>query len=360
MIDRLAQAWHGRGPLTRLLWPLSLLYGALGAGQRWLYRRRWLDVHKLPVPVIVVGNVLVGGAGKTPLVMALVQHLQSLGWRPGVISRGHGRTETACREVRAHLSAEQCGDEPLLIHQRTGAPVFVAARRDQAARDLLRAHPQVDVIVADDGLQHHRLGRDLNIAVFDERGTGNGYLLPAGPLREPWPRQAKVDEQDRLRHIDLVVHTGANPQISGFVCHRRLADHALAADGSRLALSDLRAQTALHALAGIAKPASFFSMLRQAGLNLQKTTAYSDHHNFTVADLPADPRVTVLVTEKDAVKLMPLVMSKSHCGATGPRLLSVPLLIEPEPAFFEALEPYLKNWRAGSHPLPSHHGHKTS
>lgn len=183
-------------------------------------------------------------------------------------------------------------------------------------------------------------------------------------MREPWPRPRPVDGQDPLRPIDLIVHTGANPQITGFVCHRRLADHALQADGSRLALSDLREHPRLQALAGIAKPGSFFSMLRQAGLSLQKTTAFADHHNYTADDLPADPRVTLLITEKDAVKLMPTVtpglMPETHGSATRPRLLAVPLLLEPEPAFFEALEPYLKNWRAKPHPLPSSHGHTTS
>ena len=150
----LMQTWLGRGALARLLWPLSQLYRAAEASRRALYRLGWLRVERLPVPVIVVGNVVAGGAGKTPLVMAVVAHLQARGWQPGVISRGHGRRGGACLEVLPGLDAAQCGDEPLLMARRTAAPVFVAAQRVQAARALLSAHPQVDILVADDGLQH--------------------------------------------------------------------------------------------------------------------------------------------------------------------------------------------------------------
>jgi len=242
MSGRLPQTWLGRGPLARLLWPLSQLYLVAEASRRALYRIGWLQVERLPVPVIVVGNVLAGGAGKTPLVMALVEHLQRRGWHPGVISRGHGRGDDLCREVLPELDAQLCGDEPLLIVRRTAAPVFVAAQRVQAGRALLRAHPEVDIIVADDGLQHHSLGRDLNIAVFDERGTGNGWLLPAGALREPWPRRQRADRHRRIAPIDLIVRDAAHAREEGLLCHRRLADHALAADGSRQPLAPCAGQ----------------------------------------------------------------------------------------------------------------------
>jgi tetraacyldisaccharide 4'-kinase len=346
MIKHLPTAWLSRGVLTRLLWPLSWLYRLLAGTQTCLYRRGHLAVDRLPVPVIVVGNVLAGGAGKTPLVMALVKHLQGRGWRPGVISRGYGRSSTACLSVQTHMSAADCGDEPLLIRQTTGAPVFVAASRVDAARALLRDHPEVDLIVADDGLQHHRLGRDVNIAVFDERGLGNGWLLPAGPLREPWPRTSRGDT-DPVRPIDLIVRSADSPGLGGFVCQRQLAKQARAADGSTIALSELRGQR-LHALAGIAKPEQFFFMLRQQGLTLERTTGFADHHAFSAADLPQDTAVTVLMTEKDAVKLMPLANRLPQ----GPRLLAVPLELEPDPDLLRELESRLPGRNQAAHPIP--------
>ena len=218
----LLQSWQRRGPLAWLLWPFSLLLGALVLFRQGLYLSGFLRRESLPVPVIVVGNVVAGGAGKTPVVMALVQHLQARGLRPGVISRGYGRQTQDCREVLADSTAQDVGDEPALIQRRTGAPVFVAARRIDAARALLARHPDTHVLVSDDGLQHLRLARDIDICVFDDRGTGNGFLLPAGPLREPWPRP-----------VDLVLHSGARPAFTGYRSQRALARHALRADGSR-------------------------------------------------------------------------------------------------------------------------------
>jgi tetraacyldisaccharide 4'-kinase len=286
------------------------------------------------VPVIVVGNVIVGGAGKTPLVMALVRHLQERGLRPGVISRGHGRSDHSCLEVRTGMTARQCGDEPLLIHQRTAAPVFVDSDRVQAAEQLLQSHPEVDIIVADDGLQHHRLWRDVNIAVFDERGLGNRWVLPAGPLREHWPRKTR-STQPPVRGIDLTVLSSPIPDVSGLLCRRELSQRAYAPDGSTQALSSLRGRR-LHALAGIAKPEAFFDMLRQQGLQLEETHAFADHHDFSVADLPDDPQITLLITEKDAVKLMPLAAGLKSC------LLAVPLQLHPDPALFEAIDAFIR------------------
>ncbi|MCY7316827.1 MAG: tetraacyldisaccharide 4'-kinase, partial [Rubrivivax sp.] len=169
--------------LAALLWPLSLIYRLL------LLWPRPQSRAALPVPVLVVGNHVVGGAGKTPTVIALVQALQLAGRRPGVISRGHGRSTDAVRAVMPGDDAAAVGDEPLLIQRRCGVPVFVARRRIDAARALCAAHPEVDLIIADDGLQHRGLPRQAELRVFDERGVGNGHLLPAGPLREPLPRQ---------------------------------------------------------------------------------------------------------------------------------------------------------------------------
>ncbi len=340
---RLQRAWLGRGPLARALWPLSLLYGALLGLRRGLYRAGWLASAHPGVPVIVVGNLVAGGAGKTPTVMALVEHLRQRGWRPGVVSRGYGRQSRGCLEVHGHATAAAVGDEPLLIHRRCAVPVWVAERRIDAARALLRAHPDTDVLVADDGLQHLALARDLAIAVFDDRGVGNGWLLPAGPLREPWRAQA----------IDLVLHTGERPAFAGHRSTRALADHAVDAAGRTVALADLQGQP-LVALAGIARPEAFFEMLRQRGLTLQQTLALPDHDGLQDLAWPGGEGTTVLCTEKDAVKLF------ARAENIPARLLAVPLVFEPEPAFWAALDARLDRLGRARHPLPSAHGHPTS
>ena len=170
---------------SRLLGPLAALYRLLWRGRAWLYRSGARRAAAVGVPVVVVGNLVVGGAGKTPTVIALVRALRQRGWTPGVVSRGYGSRDGHAREVRPDSRVDDSGDEPLLIRLRSGAPVWVGRDRVEAARRLLAANPQVDLIVADDGLQHLPLARDLQIVVFDERGIGNGRLLPAGPLREP-------------------------------------------------------------------------------------------------------------------------------------------------------------------------------
>lgn len=342
----LQRAWLRRGPLAVLLWPVALLFGALGMLRRALYRANVLSSEKMPVPVVVVGNVVAGGAGKTPTVISLVLHLQAAGIRAGVVSRGYGRSGDGCLEVLPGTPPEQSGDEPALIHRATQAPVFVAARRADAARALLAAHPSTQLIICDDGLQHYALQRDIEIAVFDERGTGNGWLLPAGPLREPWPQRLQRGGRPGGRGIDLVLHTGALPAFDGFRSTRRLADHALRADGSRVALDSLGG-TALIALAGIAKPEAFFTMLRARGLRLAETRPLPDHYDFDSYPLPADGGYTLICTEKDAVKLFPRQTDA----------LAVPLVFEPEPAFFAAFDALLGRRFS---PLPSSHGHQTA
>ncbi|WP_395055166.1 tetraacyldisaccharide 4'-kinase [Polaromonas sp.] len=338
MKKRLQRAWLRRGPLACLLWPVALLFGVLVRLRRALYRANLLRSEKMRVPVVVVGNVVAGGAGKTPTVIALVRHLQAVGIQAGVVSRGYGRSGEGCVEVLPSTPPEQSGDEPALIQRATQAPVFVAARRVDAARALLAAHPSTQLIICDDGLQHYALQRDIEIAVFDERGACNGWLLPAGPLREPWPQ--------RGASIDLVLHTGAVPAFGGFSSTRRLADHALRADGSRVDLSSL-AGTALIALAGIAKPQAFFDMLKASGLPLAESRALPDHYDFDSYPRPSDMGYTLICTEKDAVKLFP---RQKHA-------LAVPLLFEPEPAFFAAFDALLARRLS---PLPSPHGHQTA
>ena len=342
MRQLLVSAWKQRGVLALMLWPVSVVFGGLTAIRTFLYRQGRLTVHRLGVPVVVVGNVVAGGAGKTPVVMALVQHLQSRGLKAGVVSRGYGRHSDDCREVLADSSATDAGDEPILIKRRTGVPVFVATARVDAARALMRRYPDVEMIVCDDGLQHHGLHRDIEICVFDERGTGNGFLLPAGPLREPWPRPT-----------DLVLAPGNLQTIQGFSLRRELADEARRSDGTAVALKDLcgsdeRAGTRLWAVAGIAQPEIFFAMLRARGLQLARAVALPDHAEFDGPDWTDAGNHILLCTEKDAVKLW----------RYRPDALAVPLVLQIEPAFWNAFNGLLL--AATEAKLSSVHGHTTS
>jgi tetraacyldisaccharide 4'-kinase len=335
----LMDAWRRRGVLAWLLWPLSLLFGLLVRFRQGLYLSGVLARHRVPVPVIVVGNVIAGGAGKTPVVMALVQHLRARGWHPGVISRGHGRHTRDCREVQPDSAAQDVGDEPALIQRSTRVPVFVARQRIDAARALLARYPETDVLICDDGLQHYALARDIEVCVFDDRGAGNGFLLPAGPLREPWPRP-----------VDLVLHTGSRPAFSGFTSKRALARHAVHADGSRVELDALARLTdqPLLALAAIAEPEAFFAMLRAKGLPIERTLALPDHYDFDRWPRPQDRNFRLICTEKDAVKLW----------VRHPDALAVPLEFSPEPDFLKAIDAQLSASQLA--PVSSGHGHTTS
>ena len=315
----LQQAWLQRGTLAWLLSPVSAIYGALTAIRRSLYANGVLRAERLGRPVVVVGNVIAGGSGKTPVVMAIVRHLEARGVKAGVVSRGYGRATVDCREVFTDSNPRAVGDEPALIRRSTGAPVFVARRRAEAARALLARHPDVRVIVSDDGLQHLAMARDVEICVFDDRGIGNGWLLPAGPLREPWPRLC-----------DLVLHTGAHPAFAGFTARRALEGHALHRDGSRIPLDALPGRK-LAAVAAIAKPDAFFQMLREHAVPLAQCIGLPDHFDFEGWDPPEGH--TLLCTEKDAVKLWRKM----------PEALAVPLAFEPEPAFFAALDAKLSS-----------------
>jgi len=334
----LTRAWRHRGLIAWLLWPLSLGYGALLALRLALYRRGWLTVAHCPVPVLVVGNVVAGGAGKTPVLLTLVRHLQARGLQVGVISRGYGRRSSGCREVQADSPAHEVGDEPALIRRSTGVPVVVAERRAEAAAALLARHPATELILCDDGLQHRALHRDFEVCVFDDRGLGNGFLLPAGPLREPWPRP-----------VELVLHTGAHPALAGHHAPRQLAPDALRADGTSVTLAALAAaQPPLLALAAIAQPEQFFAMLRAAGLPLADTLALPDHYDFDSFN-PNDYRgYTLICTEKDAIKLWPLA----------PAALAVPLQLALPAAALATLDAWLAQRMPAK--LSSTHGHTTA
>lgn len=288
--------------LSRALQPLSWLYGAAAAIDRALYDTGLRRAEHAPRPVIVVGNLVAGGAGKTPTVIALVALLRNLGYRPGVISRGHGRSTSDPQRVTADSSAATVGDEPLLIHLRTRAPVAVARRRIDAARLLCSGAEPIDLLVADDGLQHHALARDVQVLVFDERGGGNGLLLPAGPLRQHLPAA--------LPAKSIVVYNASRPStvLPGFLARRRLLGavslegwwQGQAADPARLqALQGRR----LIACAGMAQPQRFFAMLEQAGLSVERL-AMPDHEPYRQLPWPEHAE-DVIVTEKDAVKMSP-------------------------------------------------------
>lgn len=290
---RLQRAWLTRGSLAVALLPLALLFGALTGIRRIAYRLGWARVTTLPRPVIVVGNLVAGGAGKTPTVIALIALLRRHGRTPGIVSRGYGRAADAIVHVEPDTAVAECGDEPLLLHRRTGAPVVVGRDRVAASRALLRAHPQIDVIVSDDGLQHLALDRTAQVLVFDERGAGNGWLLPAGPLREPWPRG-----------VDLVLHTGHQPAFDGYRGERDLADEAIGSTGQWIPMADVAASPKpLAAVAGIAQPHAFFDMLQARGLVLATTRALPDHADFDDELSLPDASQLLLCTEKDAAKL---------------------------------------------------------
>ena len=336
----LARSWIKRGWLAYLLWPLSLLYGVLSRLHRGLYRAGVLKTERCAVPVIVVGNVVAGGGGKTPLVIALVQHFNRQGLQVGVVSRGYGRQGRACLEVLENTPPSESGDEPALILRAQAAPVFVANKRMDAVRALLAKYTAVQVVVSDDGLQHHALARDIEITVFDDRGIGNGWLLPAGPLRECWGTRP-----------NLVLHTGQTPAFEGFTSTRQLANHALNAAGHQVPLSDLKGQ-AITALAAIANPESFFDMLRAHGLQLQQTIGLPDHFDFSGYTWPVSNHAVVLCTEKDAIKLFKLPQFK-RCN-----VLAVALEFSPEPAFLAAVDALLAPLLTKPSELPSPHGHK--
>jgi tetraacyldisaccharide 4'-kinase len=339
----LQKAWLSRGWLACLLLPIALVHGLTVSARLQLYRLRIFKSERFPVAVVVVGNVVAGGAGKTPLVIALARHLQAQGRRVGVVSRGYGRSGDDTLEVSINTPVDRSGDEPALIKRALAAPVFIASKRADAVRALLAAYPDTSVVLCDDGLQHYALARDIEIAAFDDRGIGNGWLLPAGPLREPWPQRLR-------RGVDFVVHTGQVQAFAGFSSSRRLADHAVDARGNRTALKALQ-DDPVTAMAAIAEPEAFFNMLRQRGITLQQTLALPDHHDFKDFDFAALAGQIVLCTEKDAVKLF----SRPDCANT--KLLAVPLEFSPEPAFFAALDARLAPMISQ---LPSRHGHQTS
>lgn len=315
----LQQSWRKRGLLASTLLPLAGIFWVLVALRRALYRAGWLHIERLPVPVVIIGNIIVGGSGKTPLTLWLAQQFQKQGRRPGIVSRGHGgiRASGKVQEVSADSDVLQVGDEPLLLKRRSGLPIFVGRDRVAAAHALLGAHPECDLILSDDGLQHYRLGRNVEIAVLDNRGLLNGWPLPAGPLREPLARIKRIDA--------LVLNDAAVTPFEdvplfrmGLVGATFYAMH----DCTRICDAKALENLSLAAVAGIGAPQRFFDHLAGLGLNFS-THAFPDHHRYTAADLSAISADAFLMTEKDAVKC---------AGLTDRPVWVLPVTAQVEPA----------------------------
>lgn len=301
---RLPALWYQR-PTAALLYPLLPLAGlfrALVGLRRTLFRRGVIASTCLPVPVVVVGNLTVGGSGKTPLVLWLVENLRARGWRPGIISRGYGGAREGVLAVTAGAEAALVGDEPLLLARRSGVPVFVGRDRVAAAQVLLTDHPDCNVIVSDDGLQHYRLQRTVELAVFDGRAAGNGHLLPAGPLREPVSRLSEVTAVVwNSATLAQMAHLDHLPGVPRFAMRLEAAPfHALSDTRRTCSADDLRGRR-LFAMAGIGDPGRFFAQLAALGLEFE-AHPFPDHQAYSPTDLAFARNGVLLMTEKDAVK----------------------------------------------------------
>lgn len=323
--EQLRSLWRTRGLGACALLPVAALYGALAGLQRKLYHWGFKQAQHPGVPVIVIGNVIAGGAGKTPVTLATIAHLRSRGLRPGIISRGYGRHSDDCRQATPDARPQEVGDEPLLMARTSGVPVFVARQRIDAARALLAAYPDTNVLVCDDGLQHHALARDLEVCVFNNEGIGNGWLLPAGPLREAWPRPVSA-----VLHSAPLPPPGTPQATPSFALSRQLAPYAITRDGDRVPLTQLQPRT-LHAVAAIARPEEFFAMLRAQSLTLRSTQALPDHYNFESWQPPSDKGYQVICTEKDAAKIWQI----------DPHALAVPLQVHIDQGYFQLLDQQL-------------------
>jgi len=295
LADTLQAAWYGKGKRPWWTSPLAALYGGLSSLRRTLYRLGWLRGVLLPVPVVVIGNISVGGTGKTPLTIALADALRQRGYRPGVVSRGYGGTEQGPLLLDETPDPVRVGDEPCLI-RAAGTPVAVGRDRPAAAHLLIDAG--CDVVIADDGLQHYRLQRDIEICVIDgTRRFGNQQLLPAGPLREPLTRLARTDflvcngGEARSGEVPMTLQGG---MVRGLV------------DGHQQSLDAFRTER-VHAVAGIGHPQRFFDSLRAQGLDVIEHP-FPDHHAYRADDLAFGDGASVLMTEKDAVKCRSLAL----------------------------------------------------
>lgn len=326
--DWLTASWYRQSFLSVLLWPLGLLFEVAVNLRRQCYRWGLLEQYRAALPVIVVGNISVGGTGKTPLIIWLAQFLIQHGYRPGIISRGYGgQSKHWPLWVDINGDPKRVGDEALLIAARTGCPMIVAPRRADAARLLIESKC-CDIILSDDGLQHYALARDIEIAVIDgSRRFGNGQCLPAGPLREP---------VSRLAEVDLIIVNGGVARENEYCMHLEGDVAVNTVDGAHMKLRELSGKTC-HAVAGIGNPGRFFRKLEDLGLICQRH-AFPDHHRYRREDLDFPDRLPVLMTEKDAVK----------CKFFGDkRHWSVPVGAIPEPEFSNRIINLLREKHAG-------------
>ena len=330
----LQRQWFGQRRLAPALWlllPLFLPLSWLFTGLAWLNRRR-VTPERLAVPVIVVGNITLGGAGKTPLTIWLARQLCERGWRPGIVSRGYGGSNTApCRVNEKSLPAA-VGDEPILLARRSGVPVWVGRDRAAAGKALLAAHLEVNVILCDDGLQHYRLARDIELAVFDGRGAGNGWRLPLGPLREPLGRLAAVDAVicNGLRDDRMV------GDLAQFDMRLKPADFYRLENARQTCGAACFAGKKLYALAGIGDPGRFFRSLQGLGLDFE-AHPFPDHHAYSAADLAFAQDGILLMTEKDAVKC---------AGLTAGETWVLPVEAELSPALIDLILEKLRGRQA--------------
>jgi len=298
--ERLVATWYApkKTALAWTLWPLSQIFRALVALRRALYQISLLRAQTVRIPVVVVGNLTVGGAGKTPLALALAQTLAERGCRAGIISRGYGGTNVAPRAVATGDDPRIVGDEALL-YANAGLPIWIGRDRAAAAQALVAANPHIDVVIADDGLQHYRLARVLEIVVIDAaRELGNGLLLPAGPLREP---PARLNEADAI--VRVVARDDAHPARTGHATRMWLETlpWRSVAQPDRVPAFDEWSSGGVHAVAGIAHPDRFFALVRKLGIDAQ-CHPFADHHFFSHADVAFSGARAILMTEKDAVK----------------------------------------------------------
>ena len=316
--------WYRRGLLAWLLWPVSLVFGVAVVVRRLLYKLRLLPSAHPGIPVIVVGNLTAGGSGKTPLVIWIAEYLKKKGWSPAIVSRGYGARIEMPRAATIADQATAVGDEPIVLSRRSGCPVWVGADRIAVIKAMREAHPDVDVVVLDDGLQHYRLRRDVEIAVVDGRGFGNGFLLPAGPLREP---------KMRRHFVDAVVSHGA--AVKGYAMQLKGAEVHRMTDAAERRPASAFAGQKVHAVAGIGDPNRFFLHLGRLGVKLVPHP-FPDHHRFTPKDLEFGDDAPVLMTEKDAVKLR---------DSARPNWWVLPVTAELDAAFGEWLSKRLDGFR---------------
>lgn len=319
--------WYRRSLVAWLLWPVSLAFRVAVAIRRALYALRLLPSAHPGIPVIVVGNLVAGGSGKTPLVIWIAEHLKRHGWTPAIVSRGYGASAGPPRAATIASQAHDVGDEPIVLARRSGCPVWIGADRLAVIRALRDAHPDVDVLVLDDGLQHYRLRRDVEIAVVDARAFGNGFMLPAGPLREP---------ASRLRSVDAVVSHGS--ALKGYAMRLVGTELHRMTNAAERKPASAFANTKVHAVAGIGEPNRFFLHLGRLGVKLVPHP-FADHHRFTPRELDFGDAAPVLMTEKDAVKLR-------HAARDNWWVL--PVSAELEPAFGEWLTRRLDGFRRRS------------